>query len=93
MITKEVGAEKSLTLSQLEARVNEDERTYGVLVKIDCAANGTVVTLNREVAAPAGKVAIKLNLQGAAQCDQGKSKVCTGSAYVSGTCVDILVCR
>ena len=93
MITKEVGAEKGLTKSQLEARVDEYERTYGVLTKIACAAGGTVVTLNREVAAPAGKVVIKLDPEASATCDQGKTKVCTGSAYISGTCVDVLVCR
>jgi hypothetical protein len=93
MITKEVGATKGLTKSELEARVNEDERTFGVLVKIDCAENGTVVTLNREVPAPAAKIAIKLDPQGTAQCDQGKTEVCRGRAYISGVCVKILVCR
>lgn len=93
MITKDVGELKSLSKSQLEARLDEDERTFGVLIKIDVAKGGTVATLNREVAAPAGKVKIKLDPEGAAQCDTGMAQVCRGRAYIAGTIMKVLVCR
>jgi hypothetical protein len=93
MNTKEVGALKSLSKTDLEAWLDDAEANFGPLIKIDCAENGTVATLNRDAASPATKAVIIPDPTGAAPCPGGKTLVCRGRAYISGVCVKVLVCR
>jgi len=92
MSTIRLGAQKSLSKSQLEAWLEGNETAEGPLTGIDCAEGGTVGTFNQDGDTPS-RAAIILDPEGAASCPAGKTRVCGGRAYISGTCVKVLVCR
>ncbi|HEX8193057.1 MAG TPA: hypothetical protein VF552_09165 [Allosphingosinicella sp.] len=87
------GALKNLTLSQLGAWIGGKEALYGPLVKIEVAADGTVGTFEDSEDPPAAAPSVALDPMGTAACSVGKTKVCTGEAYVSNVRQKVLVCR
>lgn len=93
MNTKEVGCQKTLSKSDLEGCIEDAESTYGPMIKIEVAQGGTVVTLNRDEDSPGKRAVVIPDAEGTAVCPSGKSKVCTGEAYIGGVRQKVLVCR
>lgn len=87
------GADKNLTLSQLAQWIEGKESIHGPLVEIDCARGGTVGTFDDDGDTPDTAPTVILDPEGSATCASGAAKVCKGRAYVSGTCVAVLICR
>lgn len=90
MTTKTVGAEKSLSKSDLEAWLEDAEANFGPVTEINVAEGGTVATLNRDADSPATKATIIL---GKNPCPQPSKEVCKGRAWIGGVVMDVVVCR
>jgi hypothetical protein len=92
MSTVRLGAEKSLSKSELEAWIWGHENDTGPLVGIDCAEGGTVGTFDEDADTPSKSPTIVLDPEGTATCPGGGAGL-RGRGYISGTCMKVLVCH
>ncbi len=88
-----LGAAKDLNLGELEDWIADNESIIGPLTNINCAPGGTVANFDIDGEPVTKRARVILDPEGAAQCPAPSQKVCRGRAYVSGTCVEVLICR
>jgi hypothetical protein len=92
--TQTVGADKALSLTQLNQWISENEQILGPVLEIENGGVATAVVFNLAKPRPQDKFA-RVSLKVGAQCivPGGHLLVCSGHAYVSGALQAVCVTR